>query len=78
MVSSPIRLVDATHAYSIYDTEIERNAPGPGAIDLLGLKKAIGSRLTALAPPNTSLLRRPTNRVAMSTQKKSLAGWAPL
>jgi hypothetical protein len=48
-----IRLVDATHAYSIYDTEIERNAPGPGAIDLLGLKKAIEFQGDGLAPPNT-------------------------
>jgi hypothetical protein len=47
-----IRLVDATHAYSIYDTEIERNAPGPGAIDLLGLKKPIEFQGYALAPPN--------------------------
>jgi hypothetical protein len=28
-----IRRVDATHAYSVYGTEIERNVPGPGAID---------------------------------------------
>jgi hypothetical protein len=50
----PIRRVDATHAYSIYGTEIERNFPGPGAIDLLALKNAIESHGYELAPPNTT------------------------
>jgi hypothetical protein len=52
-----IRVIDATHAYSIYDTEIERNAPGPGAIDLLGLKKAIEFHGYGLAPPNTTFTK---------------------
>ena len=34
---SAIRRADATHVYSIFDTEIERNT-GPGAMDLIGLK----------------------------------------
>jgi hypothetical protein len=50
----PIRRVDATHAYSIYDTEIERLVPGPGAIDFLGLEKPIESHGYGLAPPNTA------------------------
>ena len=48
-----IRVVDATHAYSIYDTEIERHSQGPGSIDLLGLKKAIEFHGDAVAPPDT-------------------------
>ncbi len=53
-----IRRVDATHAYSIYDTEIERNSPGPGAIDLLGLKKPIEFRGYELAPPDTTFTKQ--------------------
>jgi hypothetical protein len=52
-----IRRIDATHVYSIYDTEIERNSPGPGAIDLLGLKKPIEFQGYELAPPNTTFTK---------------------
>ncbi len=51
---SAIRRVDATHVYSIYDSEIERNGEGPGAIDLLGLQKPIEFYGYGLAPPNTT------------------------
>lgn len=50
----PIRRVDATHAYSIFDTEIERTGLGTGSIDLLGLKRAIQFDGYELAPPNTT------------------------
>lgn len=47
-----IRRVDATHAYSIYDTEIERDA-GPGSIILDNLKKPIEFYGYGFWPPNT-------------------------
>jgi hypothetical protein len=53
-----IRRVDATHAYSVYGTEIERNVPGPGAIDLLGLKRPIEFHGYGLAPPDTTFTKR--------------------
>lgn len=52
-----IRRVDATHAYSIYDAEIERDGLGPGAIDLLNLKKPIEFHGYELAPPNTTFTK---------------------
>lgn len=48
-----IRRVDATHAYSIYDTEIERDGPGPGSIILDNLKKPIQFHGYEFWPPNT-------------------------
>ena len=48
-----IRAVDATHAYSILDTEIERLREGPGAVDLLGLRSALGFHGYLVSPPST-------------------------
>lgn len=47
-----IRTVDATHVYSIVDTEIERLRHGPGAINLIGLKSSVEFRGYDLSPPN--------------------------
>jgi len=44
------RSVDATHAYSILDTEVERNGL---AIDLIGLRAPLEFRGYMLYPPNT-------------------------
>jgi hypothetical protein len=52
--AQPFRLVDAAHAYSILDSEIERNDKGPGAIDLVGLRTPLQFRGGyELYPPNT-------------------------
>ncbi len=48
-----IRRVDSTHAYSIYDTEIERDGSGPGSIVLDALKKPIEFQGYGFWPPNT-------------------------
>jgi hypothetical protein len=48
-----IREVDATHAYSVVDTEIERLVEGPGAVDLVGLRDPVSFRGYRLYPPNS-------------------------
>jgi hypothetical protein len=48
-----VRLVDATHAYSIADTEIERLVEGPGAVDMLGLRSPLAFHGDLVSPPNT-------------------------
>jgi len=47
-----VRQVDATHAYSMLNEEIERLESGPGAVDLLGLKSIVPFRGYRLWPPN--------------------------
>jgi len=47
------RSVDATHAYSVFDTEIERLVDGPGAVDLLGLRTPVEFRGYLVSPPNS-------------------------
>ncbi len=49
---SAVRVVDATHAYSVLDTEIERLFDGPGAVDLVGLRAPIEFRGYLLSPTN--------------------------
>ena len=44
--------VDATHAYSIFDTEIERLQDGPGAIDLVGLRAPVPFHGYLVYPPD--------------------------
>lgn len=57
-ISSPpetteaIRRVDATHAFSVLDKEIERLQKGPGAVDLVGLKTVVPFDGYWLYPPN--------------------------
>jgi len=48
-----IHEVDATHAYSIFDTEIERLQDGPGAVDLVGLRAPVAFHGYLVYPPNT-------------------------
>jgi hypothetical protein len=48
-----IRQVDATHSYSVVDTEIERLREGPGAVDLVGLSQPLEFHGYRLFPPNT-------------------------
>jgi TolB protein len=48
-----IRAVDATHVYSVLDKEVERLESGPGAVDLLGLRRAIPFEGYRLYPPNS-------------------------
>jgi hypothetical protein len=48
-----IRQVDATHAYSLVDTEIERLREGPGAVDIVGLSQPLEFHGYRLFPPNT-------------------------
>lgn len=48
-----VRQVDATHAYSILDTEIERLREGPGAVDLVALGSPVRFDGYLLSPPNT-------------------------
>jgi len=50
--SEAIRRVDATHAYSVLDKEVERLNYGPGAVDLLGLKTVIPFQGDRISPPN--------------------------
>jgi hypothetical protein len=52
VTSDPIRSIDARHAYSVLDKEVERLMEGPGAVDLLGLKSAIPFDGYRLSPPN--------------------------
>ncbi len=48
-----VRRVDATHVYSVEDTEIERLRDGTGAVDLVGLSSPILFRGTLLSPPDS-------------------------
>jgi len=48
-----VRRVDATHAYSMVDTEIERLRDGPGAVDLLGLRSPILFHGYLVYPPSS-------------------------
>jgi len=48
-----IRYADATHVHSVFDTEIERLGPGPGAICLIGLRSPVQFRGYLLSPPST-------------------------
>ena len=50
---NPIRQVDATHVYSVLDKEVERLKEGPGAVNLLGLKRIIPFAGYRLFPPNS-------------------------
>jgi hypothetical protein len=54
---SPVVRVDETHAYSVLDKEVERLQQGPGAVDLLGLRKAIPFTGYWLGPPNDVFCR---------------------
>lgn len=47
-----VHAVDARHAYSVFDTEIERLRDGPGAVDLLALRAPVEFRGSLLAPTN--------------------------
>jgi hypothetical protein len=47
-----VRYVDATHVYSVYDTEIERLFDGPGAICLIGLEFPVKFGGYLVSPPN--------------------------
>jgi hypothetical protein len=51
--NAPVRSVDARHAYSVLDKEVERLVEGPGAVDLLGLRSRIPFQGYRLYPPNT-------------------------
>jgi hypothetical protein len=48
-----VRRVDATHAYSIFDTEIEGLGPASGSVDLLALRSPLGLSNDRLGPLNT-------------------------
>jgi hypothetical protein len=52
-----IRRVDARHAFSVLDKEVERLRHGPGAVDLLGLRKPIPFEGDWLYPPNDVFCR---------------------
>ncbi len=54
----PIRRVDARHAYSVLDKEIERLRHGPGAVDLVALKRPIPFEGDWLYPPNDIFCRQ--------------------
>jgi hypothetical protein len=60
-----IRRVDASHAFSVLDKEIERLKSGPGAIDLLGLRSRI---------PFDGYLLHPTNDV-FARQAHAQGAW---
>ena len=47
-----VRVVDPAHAYSVFDTEIERLRNGPGAVNLLALRAPVGFRGSLLSPAN--------------------------
>jgi hypothetical protein len=49
-----IRAVDATHAYSIFDTEIEGLGPASGAVGLVGLSSPLPIRTDQLTPLNSA------------------------
>ena len=48
-----IRSVDATHAYSVFDAEIEGLGPASGAVDLLDLRSPLGLSKDQLGPVST-------------------------
>ena len=48
-----VRSVDATHAYSVLDTEIERLREGPGAVGLVGLRAPIRFHGYLLSPADS-------------------------
>jgi len=50
---APIQRIDATHAFTTIDKEIERLMHGPGAIDLIGLKTIVPFDGDWLYPPNS-------------------------
>jgi hypothetical protein len=50
--TSAVRVVDATHAYSVLDTEIERLGDGPGVVGLVALRAPIESSGYLLSPTN--------------------------
>jgi hypothetical protein len=51
--SEAIRQVDATHVYSVVNTEIERLREGPGAVDLVGLTAPVSLGGYRLFPPSS-------------------------
>lgn len=54
----PVRYVDPAHVYSLFDKEVERLKAGPGAVDLLGLRKPIAFDGYSLSPPNDVFARQ--------------------
>lgn len=48
-----VRYVDATHAYSVVDTEIERLGEGPGAVDFVALHVPLAFDGYLLSPPDS-------------------------
>jgi hypothetical protein len=55
--TEPIRQVDPTHVFSVLDKEVERLKHGPGAVDLLGLRRVIPFDGYWLYPPNERFCR---------------------
>ena len=55
--AEPVRIVDATHVYSVLDKEVERLKQGPGAVDLLGLRSVVPFDGYWLYPPNDRYCR---------------------
>jgi hypothetical protein len=53
MVAQAIRRMDATHAYSVFDAEIEFLGPASGAIGLVGLVSPLGLSNDQLGPVYT-------------------------
>ncbi|PYV10569.1 MAG: hypothetical protein DMG07_20910 [Acidobacteria bacterium] len=51
--TEPFRAVDATHAYSLLDKEVERLEHGPGAVDLVGLRSPVPFEGYRLYPPSS-------------------------
>jgi hypothetical protein len=47
-----VRYVDSAHVYSVFDTEIERLGPGPGAVCLIGLESPVKFSGSLLSPPS--------------------------
>jgi len=48
-----VRRVDATHAYSVFDTEIEGRGPASGSVVLLGLRAPLDLSGFSLGAPNS-------------------------
>lgn len=53
MPAQAVRSVDATHAYSIFDTEIEGLGPASGSVNLLALHSPLGLSNDQLGPLNS-------------------------
>lgn len=53
MPTQAVRRVDATHAYSIFDNEIEGLGPASGSVNLLALQSPLGLSNDQLGPLNT-------------------------